>query len=163
MVIVGGAEAYKIVDELRRDQIPVIITTTQRLPFNEDEGYDMPFKLPALLDAQKVPFAIADNQEMASSSRNLGFAVGNAVAYGLDREKALESITLNAAKILGVDDQLGTLEKGKFATLFISDGDALDMRGNRVERAFIRGAEVHLNAMQQRLYEKYMKKYGLSE
>ena len=94
-------------------------------------------------------------------ARNLPFQAGTTAAYGLNKEQALMSITLNAAKILGVDKTCGTLEEGKDAILFISTGDALDMRTNNVEKAYIRGAEVDLKNSQKDLYNKYSEKYGL--
>ena len=95
--------------------------------------------------------------------RNLGFQAGTAVAHGLPKEKALEAITLSAAKILGIDNTVGSIEQNKDATLFISSGDALDMLGNNVEMAFIRGKQIDLDDVQKQLYRKYMSKYGLKE
>jgi imidazolonepropionase-like amidohydrolase len=96
-------------------------------------------------------------------SRNLPFQAGTAAAYGLSKEDALSSITLNTAKILGIDKTVGSLEVGKDATLFISTGDALDMLGNNVEAAYIDGFPVDLDTHQKASYRKYMKKYGLTE
>jgi imidazolonepropionase-like amidohydrolase len=93
------------------------------------------------------------------SARNLPFLAGTAAAYGLDKEEALQLITANNAEILGIAEEAGTLEAGKRAILFVSEGDALDMRSNRVEMAFIDGRKVTLPALQQRLYEKYKTKY----
>ena len=97
---------------------------------------------------------------MNASSRNLPFLAGTAVAHsGGDKEAALQFITQNNAQILCIADRYGTLEEGKSATLFVSEGDALDMRTNIVTHAFIDGREVTLPALQQRLYEKYRTKY----
>ena len=93
------------------------------------------------------------------NGRNLPFIAGTAAAYGLDREQALTMITLTNAEILGIDDRVGSLEVGKHATLFISKGDALDMRGNDVTHAFIDGREIELNGMQQELYQRFEEKY----
>ena len=94
-----------------------------------------------------------------AQSRNLPFQAGHAVGFGLDKEDAVSGLTLNTAKILGVDKSVGSLEVGKDATLFISSGDALDMRTNHVETAFIQGREVSLNTKQKVLYEKFKTKY----
>jgi imidazolonepropionase-like amidohydrolase len=83
------------------------------------------------------------------------------VAFGLSKEEALMSITLNTAKILGIDDKVGSLEKGKAATLFVSNGDALDMMGNNILFAFIEGKSLDLNNMQKELYLKYQNKYKI--
>ena len=92
-------------------------------------------------------------------TRNLPFYAGTAAAYGLDKEEALKLITLNAAKILGIDDIVGSIELGKDATLFISEGDALDMRTNDIKTAFIQGRLVDVNNHQKKLYKKYSEKY----
>ena len=89
------------------------------------------------------------------------FYAGTAAAYGLDKEEALSSITLNAAKILGIEKQVGSIEIGKLATLFVSKGDALDMKTNQVTVAFVNGQTINLSSHQRELYEKYMRKYGL--
>jgi len=72
---------------------------------------------------------------------------------------ALQMITLNTAKILGMEDQIGSLEVGKDATLFISEGDALDMRGNILTKAFIQGRDISLESHQTELYKRYSNKY----
>jgi imidazolonepropionase-like amidohydrolase len=97
----------------------------------------------------------------AMGSRNLAFLAGTASAYGLSKEEALQAVSLNTAKILGIDKDYGSLEEGKSATLFISDGDALDMKTNKLTKAFINGAEIELKTHQTELYDKYLKKYGL--
>ena len=94
------------------------------------------------------------------NTRNLPFYAGTIAGYGMEKEDALKLITSNTAKILGIEDKLGTLEKGKDATLFISDGDALDMRGNIISRVFIQGRDVSLDTHQTELYERYSEKYG---
>ena len=94
------------------------------------------------------------------SVRNLPFLAGTCAAFGLDKEIALQLITLNAAKLLGIDSSCGTLETGKDATLFISEGDALDMRTNKLTTAFIQGRNINLNTFQNKLNDKFKEKYG---
>ena len=91
----------------------------------------------------------------AMGTRNLPFTAGTAVAYGMEMEEAISAISLNTAIILGVDKTTGSIEIGKNATFFISSGDALDMRTNNVEQAFIKGNPVDLNNHQKELFEKY--------
>jgi imidazolonepropionase-like amidohydrolase len=93
-------------------------------------------------------------------TRNLPFYAGTAHAYGLTYEQAVQSITLSAARILGMDEFCGSLEKGKDATLFISEGDALDMRTNYLTHAFVQGRAIDLDNRQRELYRKYQAKYG---
>ncbi|MDP4953022.1 MAG: amidohydrolase family protein, partial [Flavobacteriales bacterium] len=89
----------------------------------------------------------------------LPFYAGTAVGYGLTYEQAVMSITLNAAKILGIDDRVGSLEVGKQATLIVSDGDALDMRTNNIVFACISGRVLDLDNRHKLLYRKYRSKY----
>ncbi len=158
MVIVGGESALQITDFIKEHKVPIILTGAHQLPSTPSENIDRPFEMASLLHKAGIPFAITVSGVMGS--RNLPFHAGTAAAYGLDKEQALAAITGNAARILGVSDTLGTLEAGKDATLFISQGDALDMRGNILDKAFIQGRDVPLTGMQQRLYEKYHAKYS---
>ena len=96
-----------------------------------------------------------------SRYRNLSFNAGTAATYGLTKEQALQAITLNAAKILGVDDKTGSLEVGKDANIVICDGDILDMKSSNVSQAFIQGRQVSLDNKQKQLYERYKYKYGI--
>jgi imidazolonepropionase-like amidohydrolase len=162
IVLVGGYEAYLITDFLKENEIPVIIENLHRLPELSDDDVDQPFKLPAQLQEAGILVGLGYN-DAVNRSRNLPFIAGTAAAYGVDKEEALKMITSNTAKILGIDDKVGTLEEGKQATLFVSEGDALDMRTNIITEVFIDGRKVTLPGMQQRLYEKYKEKYSAAE
>ncbi|HEY1201040.1 MAG TPA: amidohydrolase family protein, partial [Niastella sp.] len=96
-----------------------------------------------------------------SRYRNLPFNAGTAAAYGLTKEQALQAITLNSAKILGVDSKTGSLEAGKDANIVVSEGDILDMRTSIIVQAFIQGREVSLENKQKQLYDRYKYKYEL--
>ncbi len=163
IVLVGGYEADMVADFLKENEIPVIVDNLHRLPERPEEDVDKPYKLPALLHNAGLLVGIGYTEGMNSRARNLPFLAGTAAAYGISKEDALKMITSNNAQILGIDDQVGTLEQGKKATLFVSGGDALDMRGNLVEHVFIDGRKVQLDAMQQRLFEKYKEKYSAGE
>jgi len=160
VTIVGGSECWLIADLLKQNNISVVLQQTNSLPTTEDDDYDQPFKTPAILQKAGVLFAINDGHE-ETRYRNLMFNAGVAAAHGLTKEQALQAITLNSAKILGVDDRTGSLEAGKDANLVISDGDILDMRSSIIEHAFIQGREVSLENKQTQLYHRYMTKYGL--
>jgi len=109
-----------------------------------------------------VPFCIQASGDMeVMNARNLPFLAGTAWAYGLTEEEAVASISLNVAKILGIADRIGSLEAGKDATLFISDGNALDMRTNQVQMAMIKGNFIDLDNHQKQLAKKYEQKYGI--
>jgi imidazolonepropionase-like amidohydrolase len=159
-VIVGGYEAHKVANLLKQNDIAVLLQRVHTRPSQTDDDYDMPFKLAKLLTDQGVTVALETSGQMERmNSRNLPFYAGTAVAYGLTKEQALQLITLNPAKILGIDNMYGTLEAGKSATLFISEGDALDMRTNILTHAFIDGRLLSLDTHQTELWERYSKKF----
>lgn len=160
IVIAGGHESYKVTAFLKENQVPVIINTTHRLPDGVDENVYLPYELPGLLHKAGIKVAITYADEWWRT-RNLGFLAGTASGFsGVTPEEALQFVTRNAADIIGAGQQVGTLEKGKQASLLVSDGDILDMRGNMVQMAYIRGGKVNLDDKQKRLYEKYKEKYG---
>ncbi|MFN8252127.1 MAG: amidohydrolase family protein [Ferruginibacter sp.] len=160
VVIVGGVDSWQIADILKQNNIAVVLDQLHSLPVMADDDVDQPFKTPAMLQKAGVLFALNDD-DGNSRNRNLPFNAGTAVAYGLSKEEALSAITLNAAKILGIDDKTGSIEKGKDANIVISDGDLLDMKGNLVSAAFIQGRQVNLDNKQKQLFEKYKYKYGI--
>ncbi|HEY4111722.1 amidohydrolase family protein [Puia sp.] len=160
VTIVGGSESWLIANLLKQNNISVILQQLHALPTTEDDDVDQPFKTPEVLQKAGVLFALNDNHE-ESRYRNLSFNAGTAVAYGLTKEQALEAITLNAAKICGIDDRTGSLEAGKDANIVISGGDILDMRTSLIEHCFIQGREVSLENKQTQLYHRYMTKYNL--
>jgi imidazolonepropionase-like amidohydrolase len=160
MVIVGGYDAHLVANELVANGVPVLLRRVHELPIYAEDDIDLPFKLPALLFKAGVQFALQNEGDMERMGvRNLPFFAGTAVAYGLPYEEAVRSLTESPAKILGIDDRCGTLEVGKDATLFISNGDALDMRTNALSHAFIQGRSIVLRSKQTDLYEKYKQKY----
>ena len=162
VAIVGGRDSWRITDLLRENNVAVIVLRIHDLPEHADDDVDQSYRLPFLLQKAGILFCLNNEGDMeAMATRNLPFMAGTTAAYGLTKEQALKAITLNAAKILGIDKTTGSIEIGKDANLFISTGDALDMRTNNVEKAFIKGNSIDLNNDQKALYEKYKKKYGL--
>jgi len=162
VVIVGGKDAWKITSLLKQNNIAVMVNRVHDLPSNEQEDIDQAYKLPYLLQKDSVMYCIQNQGDMEGmNARNLPFLAGTACAYGLTQEQAISAITLNTAKILGVDDKIGSLEENKNASFIVSSGDALDMRTNNIEMAFVDGRKVDLNNAQTELYNKYMKKYNL--
>jgi len=160
VVIVGGSESWLIAPLLKANNIAVILGQEHALPTTEDDDVDQPYKTPSQLLKAGVLFALNDDHD-ESRYRNLMFNAGTAAAYGLTKEQALQAITLNTARILGIEDRTGSLEMGKDANIIISGGDILDMRTSIVEHAFIQGREVGLDNKQTQLYRRYMYKYGL--
>ncbi|WP_339876205.1 amidohydrolase family protein [Olleya marilimosa] len=161
LVIVGGYEANNVVDLLKENNIPVLLQRIHSRPNGDDHDYDLPYKLATQLVKAGVLVGLENAGDMERmNTRNLPFLAGTTVTYGLSKAQALSLITLNTAKILGVDDKVGSLEVGKDATLFISQGDALDMRTNKLDQAFIQGRNISLETHQTELYKRYSKKYN---
>ena len=159
-VLVGGEEANRAIPFLKENNVPVILSALHRLPNREDEDVDMPYRMPGILHNAGILVSLSYADEWWRT-RNLPFQAGTAAGFGVaDREEALKMVTSNTAKILGIDNLVGTLEKGKQATLFVSAGDALDMRTNKVEHVFIQGRKVNLDDRHKRLYNTYKEKYG---
>ena len=156
IVLVGAEEALNITDLLIDHNIPIILNRVHRLPTSQDTYIDDPFTQPARLQKAGILFCLSYKGGMeAMGSRNLPFTAGTTVAYGQKYEDAISSITLNTAKILGIDKLVGSIEEGKDATFFISSGDALDMRTNNIEAAYIRGKMIDLNTHQKDLYKQF--------
>ena len=160
VVLVGGYNAYKITGFLKKNNIAVLIRATHNLPSSTDDDYDLPYKNPKLLTDAGLLVGIQNNGEANFQNRNLPFYAGQAVAFGMKKEEALKLITKNTAEILGISDTHGTLAVGKNATLFISEGDAMDMRTNKLSHAFIDGRSISLETHQTELWKRYMGKYN---
>lgn len=160
VVVVGGEDSYLVADLLKQNNIPVILSTVYSLPTMEDDDIDQPFKTPSILQKAGVLFTINDN-DASARYRNLAFNAGTAITYGLTKEQALEAVTINAAKILGIDNRTGSLEVGKDANIIISSGDIFDIRSNNITDAFIQGRRIDLNNKQTQLYERYSQRYGI--
>ena len=160
IVIVGGSESFQIAGILAENKIPVILDQEHALPATEDDDIDQPYKTPAQLQKAGVLFALNDMSDN-TKQRNLSFNAGTAATYGLTKEEALSAITLNTAKVLGIDNMTGSIETGKDANIIISTGDIMDMRGNQLTQAFIQGRLISLDNKQLQLYERYKHKYGL--
>lgn len=155
-VIVGGYDAWRVADLLRENKVDVVLRRVHSLPLRPDDDIDLPYRLPVLLKERGVRFCLGYGGDHEHAGvRNLAFTAGTARAYGLSDEDALRAITLDAAAVLGIDDRCGSLAPGKDATLFVSTGDALDMRGNDVRLAFIQGRRIDLDDHQKQLYRQY--------
>lgn len=160
VVIVGGSESFQIAELLKQNEIPVIVNQMHALPTMTEDAVDLPYKLPALLQQAGVLYAIND-EDGQHRGKNLPFNAGTAAAYGLTKEQALQAITLNAAKILGIANKTGSIEVGKDANIVISTGDILDMRSNNITHAFIQGRHLSLDDKHKQLYERYKYKYEI--
>ena len=160
IVLVGGNDAWRIAPQLKEMDVPVIVALSTALPPRRDDGYDSTFSNAAKLQQAGVRFCIATNGQDSGPAhdRNLPYEAAMASAFGLPKEEALKAVTLYPAQILGVGDQLGSLETGKTATLMVTNGDPLDLP-TQVESAYIDGRKIDLSNRQTRLRDKYREKY----
>ena len=160
IVIVGGADAWRIPEVLVEKNIPVILLGVQNTPRRRFEPIHTPYKVPFLLQQSGVPFCISldPGYPMDGHVRTLPDEAMRSVTWGLSKDQALRAITLSAAEILGVDDQIGSLEPGKDATFFIAENEPLTQYTNPT-KAYIRGREIDLSDRQKNLWNKYKEKY----
>jgi imidazolonepropionase-like amidohydrolase len=157
LVIVGGYDAPACAELLKRENVPVVVKGVNRLPRYRNDAYDAGYTVAARLHAAGVKFCISANDRMANT-RNLPHHAAQAAAFGLPVDEALKAITVRPAEIFGVADRLGSLEKGKAATLLVADGDILEI-ATSVTAAYIDGRTVDLTDRHKQLYHKYKKKY----
>jgi len=152
MVLADGADAWRVAGLLATNQVPVVFSHVFTLPQRDTDAYDAQFRAAGILTKAGVKLAFSGGG--ASLVKNLPYTAAQAAAFGLPAEEAVKAITLYPAQIAGVAGQLGSIEVGKEATFFVTDGDVLDLRSN-VKRMWIRGAEVSLESRHTKLYEKY--------
>jgi imidazolonepropionase-like amidohydrolase len=152
LIIQGGYDAWRVAELLAKKHVPVILAPTLSLPAREDEAYDAAYTNAMKLHEAGVLFAFSAGG--ASNVRILPYQAAMAAAFGLPKDEALKGVTLYPARILGVEDRLGSLEAGKDATLIVTDGDPLEIR-TQVLSAYIDGRPINLDNRQKQLYEKY--------
>jgi len=140
---------------LKEHHIPVVLGKTFALPLHEDDPYDAPYTLPS--EFYKAGVKICFGTFDVEFARNVPFEAAQAVAFGLPHDEALKALTINSAEILGAGDMLGSIEKGKWADLILTDGDPMEARTN-IKGMFIAGREVALESRHTREYEKWMKR-----
>ena len=157
IVLVNATEsAWEVKDFLKENNIPVIVANPLSLPQYEHSDVKMPFKLAALFMKEGILTGLTYSSHAYG---NLPFAAGQTAAYGLSKEEALQTVTLNNAKILGIDDITGSIEPGKDANIVVSTGDILDMKTNNIELAFITGRSIILDNKHKQLTRRFRTKY----
>lgn len=159
IVLVSQQGALPVKGFIKEAGVPVIVSSTHAMPKRDDSSVDAGYTTAMKLHEAGILTALGYSGTM--SARNLAFIAGTLVGYGLDKEQALQLITFNTAKILGIDKSYGSLEVGKSATLIVTEGDALDMRGNVLKAAYIDGRKLDLNGRQQELDQRFLEKYGM--
>ena len=157
IVLTGADEsAWAVRDFLKENNIPVLLADPLSVPKYDYSDIRLPFKLAAMFKDAGIFVGLTYSKQAYG---NLPFAAGQTVSYGLTKEEALQTITLNNAKILGIDDITGSLEAGKDANIVVSTGDILDMATNNVEYAFITGRNISLDNKHKQLYKRFQAKY----
>jgi imidazolonepropionase-like amidohydrolase len=142
-----------LMDKIAATGLPVIVGPIYEEP-KESERYDAVYSVPAQLAKRGVKIAFASYD--AHQARNLPYAAGYAVGFGLPPEEALKAITINPAQIWGVDKDLGSLEVGKLGNVVVANGDPLDVKTD-VKHVFIQGQEIPLVSKQTQLRDQYWK------
>jgi imidazolonepropionase-like amidohydrolase len=154
-ILTGVAEGWRVADEIAKANIPVITGPVLALPSRESDRYDRAYANPGLMKKAGVKVALRTTD--TENVRNLLYNAGFAAAYGLGKEEALKSITITPAEIFGVADKMGSLEKGKNATLFVCDGDPFETK-TQIKHVFIEGWQMPMNTRQTDLYEEFLKR-----
>ena len=152
----AGEPAWAVKDFLKANSIPVLLTNPQSLPAYDHSDVRLPFKLASMFTKEGILVGLTYSKQAYG---NLPFVAGQTVAYGLTKEEALQTVTLNTAKILGIAEKTGSLETGKDANIVVSTGDLLDMRTNNVELAFITGRKIDLDNKHKQLNRRFQAKY----
>ncbi|MFQ3594238.1 MAG: amidohydrolase family protein [Gemmataceae bacterium] len=152
IILSGGIDAWKVTDELKKRDVPVILGPVMSLPYERSDPFDGPYACAAKLHEAGVRFCIRSLGD--SNTRNLPYQAAMAVAYGLPPDEALRAVTLYPAQILGVADELGLLRAGKRANIVITTGDLLQAT-TQVIGSFIDGQPYAAEDKQTRLYERY--------
>jgi imidazolonepropionase-like amidohydrolase len=151
-IVSGGIDAWKVADELKKRQVPVIVGQVMTMPQENYDPYDAPFACAAKLHAAGVPFCI--RSAGTANTRNLPYEAAMAVSYGLPPEEGLKAVTLYPARILGVADLLGSVEEGKRANLVLTNGDLLQA-STQVQAVFIDGRPYEPTSKHTELYDRY--------
>jgi len=154
-IFFGAEQGWKVADDLKKAEIPVIIGSLYDLPPVWDDGYDQLFLNPVVMNKAGVKIAFASVS--ATMAKDLPYHAAKAAAFGLDKKEALKAVTIYPAEIFGVEKLMGSLEKGKTANIVLSDGDILETRTN-IQKVFIDGKECDLSNRYTELLEKFKKR-----
>lgn len=151
-IFFGVSQGWKVADKIKEAGIPVIFGSLYAMPPKWEDGYDSLYRNPAVLQKAGVRFAFSS--QSASVAKDLPYHAAKAAAFGLDKKEALKGVTIYPAQIFGIDDKVGSLEKGKIANIVLTDGDILEMRTN-IKHVFIDGKEMDLSSVYTELLDRY--------
>jgi len=153
-IIISGAEAWMVADQIAAAEIPVVLAPQNILPGNFDR-INASRDSAAVLAAAGVTIVFADGQSQTHNARNITQSAGNAVAYGLPYDDALRAITLAPAEIFGVADSVGSIEAGKEADVVIWPGDPLELT-TFPDQVLIKGRSMPMTSRQTLLRDRYL-------
>lgn len=153
VVLTGVAEGWRVADKIAEAKVPVVAGPVQAIPTRDSDAYDAAYANPAIMHKAGVKVAIRTGD--TENVRNLPYHAGFAAAYGMGKEEALKAITINAAQILGVSDQIGSIEVGKKANVFVSTGDPFET-ATKITNVFIDGYLIPMTSQQIRLYDEFL-------
>ncbi len=154
-ILTGVSEGFRVAKEIAESGIPVITGPVLSIPGRASDRYDISYANAGLMHKAGVKVAIRTSE--TENVRNLPFHAGFAAAYGLGKEEALKAITIIPAEIFGVAEHYGSLEKGKRANLFVSDGDPFEMK-TTIEYLFINGWNVPMESRHTLLYDEFLER-----
>lgn len=153
-IFFGVSEGWKVAEEIGKSGIPVVFYSLYAMPSKWEDGYDALYRNPSVLSQAGVKIAFSSSS--ASTAKDLPYHAAKAAAFGLDKREALKAVTIYPAEIFGVDNLMGSLEKGKLANIVVADGDILEFR-THIKHVFIEGKEMDLFTRYEELLEKYKK------
>lgn len=154
-ILTGCAEGYRVADKIAASGLPVITGPMLSIPGRSSDKYDVSYANPGIMAKAGVKVAIRSNE--SENVRNLPFNAGFAVAYGMDKAEAIKAVTINAAEIFGLGDQLGSIETGKVANIVVTDGDLFETKTS-IKHLFIGGWNVPLESRHTLLYDEFIKR-----
>lgn len=152
-VLTGVSEGWRVADSIALSGLPVITGPVLSMPSRDSDRFDQAYKNAGIM--QKAGVKVALRTSEAENVRNLPFHAGFAANYGMGKEEALKAVTINAAEIFGIADQVGSIEVGKKANLFVSTGDPFEP-ATQIKYLFIDGWNVPLESRQTLLYEEFL-------
>jgi imidazolonepropionase-like amidohydrolase len=153
VVLTEALEGWRVANEIAAADVPVLVGPIMQTPSRESDRYDKAYRNPALLHEAGVDVALRTGS--AENVRNLVFHAGFAASHGLGKTEALRAVTTTPAEIFGIDDQIGTIEVGKRANLFVTDGDPFQPATD-VEHLIIDGYKLPLESRHSKLYDEFL-------
>lgn len=153
IVFTGVAEGWRVADKIAEAGIPVIAGPTLSTPTRQSDAYDAAYKNPGIMHKAGVKVALSSGD--TENSRNLPYNAAFAASYGMGREEALKAITINAAEIMGLGDQIGSIEVGKKANLFVATGDPFETK-TQIMDVYIDGYQIPMTSRQIELYQEFL-------